>query len=126
MGRFHKAVAARLAAAEGMVNQHQQHPMGDGAHALAASVEDLTIEIVRSARRRSTISARLDGRRLIVRVPPGLKPEEERAWAERLGSRILAAQRRRTLNADPGLLARARSSTVVTSTDDWKSRMSAT
>ncbi len=97
-----------LAAGEAMVNPTRQPPEGHGAPALVASVDDLTIEIVRSARRRSTIGARLEGRRLIVRVPPGLKPEEERAWAERLGSRILAAQRRRTLNSDRGLLARGR------------------
>ena len=72
------------------------------------SFDDLTVEIVRGPRRRRTISAELDGRRLIVRVPPGLKPEEERAWAERLGTRILATQRRRALNAERGLLDRAR------------------
>lgn len=74
----------------------------------AESIDDLTVEIVRSSRRRRTISAQLEGQRLIVRVPPGLKPEEERTWAERLGARILATRRRRALNAEQGLLGRAR------------------
>jgi predicted metal-dependent hydrolase len=67
----------------------------------------LEVELVRSARRRRTISARLDGNRLIVQVPAGLSPAEERAWAEKLGSRILATRRRRELNRDGDLAARA-------------------
>jgi predicted metal-dependent hydrolase len=68
----------------------------------------LVVELVRSARRRRTISARLDGDRLIVQVPAGLSAAEEQAWAEKLGSRILAARRRRELNSDDELEARAR------------------
>jgi predicted metal-dependent hydrolase len=67
----------------------------------------LVVELVRSTRRRRTISARLDGDRLIVQVPAGLSPAEERAWAEKLGSRILATRRRRELNQDGDLAARA-------------------
>jgi predicted metal-dependent hydrolase len=67
----------------------------------------LTVEVVRSTRRRRTISARLDGDRLIVQVPAGLSPSEERAWAEKLGSRILATKRRRELNHDGDLAQRA-------------------
>jgi predicted metal-dependent hydrolase len=68
----------------------------------------LVVELVRSTRRRRTISARLDGNRLIVQVPAGLTRAEEQAWAEKLGSRILAARRRRELNTDGDLAARAR------------------
>jgi predicted metal-dependent hydrolase len=67
----------------------------------------LVVELVRSTRRRRTISARLDGNRLIVQVPAGLSPEEERAWALKLGSRILKTRRRRELNQDGDLAARA-------------------
>jgi predicted metal-dependent hydrolase len=67
----------------------------------------LVVELVRSTRRRRTISARLDGNRLIVQVPAGLSPSEEQAWAEKLGSRILATRRRRQLNQDGDLAARA-------------------
>src|SRR5438067_497477 len=55
----------------------------------------LIVEMVRSTRRRRTISARLDGDRLIVQVPAGMDPADERAWAEKLGARILASKRRR-------------------------------
>jgi predicted metal-dependent hydrolase len=68
----------------------------------------LVVEIVRSTRRRRTISARLDGSRLIVQVPTGLSAAEEQAWATKLGSKILAARRRRALNTDGDLAARAR------------------
>jgi predicted metal-dependent hydrolase len=67
----------------------------------------LVVELVRSTRRRRTISARLDGNRLIVQVPAGLTADEERAWALKLGSRILKTRRRRELNQDGDLAARA-------------------
>jgi predicted metal-dependent hydrolase len=66
------------------------------------------VELVRSTKRRRTISARLDGNRLIVQVPAGLSQAEEQSWAEKLGSRILAARRRRELNDDGDLATRAR------------------
>ena len=68
----------------------------------------LVVELIRSTRRRRTISARLDGDRLIVQVPAGLSPGEEQDWARKLGGRILKARRRRELNQDGDLLARAR------------------
>jgi predicted metal-dependent hydrolase len=67
----------------------------------------LVVELVRSNRRRRTISARLEGNRLIVQVPVGLTSAEEQAWAEKLGSRILATRRRRELNHEGDLAARA-------------------
>jgi predicted metal-dependent hydrolase len=67
----------------------------------------LVVELVRSTRRRRTISARLDGNRLIVQVPAGLSTAEEQAWVQKLGSRVLATRRRRELNQDGDLVARA-------------------
>jgi predicted metal-dependent hydrolase len=67
----------------------------------------LVVEFVRSARRRRTVSARVQGNRLIVQVPAGLSPAEERGWAEKLGARILRARQRRTLNSDEELATRA-------------------
>ena len=67
----------------------------------------LVVEIVRSSKRRRTISARIEGNRLILQVPAGLSPSEEQSWAEKLGSRILATRRRRELNQDGDLAARA-------------------
>lgn len=81
---------------------------GRAAAAPTDPLAGLTVELVRSARRRRTISARLDGNRLIVQVPTGLSAAEEQAWAEKLGGRILASRRRRELNSDDDLAARAR------------------
>ncbi|MCC7372945.1 MAG: M48 family metallopeptidase [Chloroflexi bacterium] len=67
----------------------------------------LTVEVQRSDRRRRTISARADGDRLILQVPAGLSADEERGWAEKLGARIVAARRKRELNSDEDLAARA-------------------
>jgi len=64
--------------------------------------------MIRSAKRRRTISARLDGTRLIVQVPTGLSAAEEQAWAEKLGSRILASRKRRESHTDDELAERAR------------------
>jgi predicted metal-dependent hydrolase len=80
---------------------------GDPPRSAGDPLSGLVVELVRSARRRRTISARLDGNRLIVQVPAGLSAAEERAWAEKLGSRILATKRRRELNHDGDLAARA-------------------
>ena len=80
---------------------------GDSAPDRPDALSGLVVEFVRSARRRRTISARLDGDRLIVQVPAGLSPAEERAWAEKLGGRILATRRRRELNREGDLSARA-------------------
>jgi predicted metal-dependent hydrolase len=70
-------------------------------------VHGFVVEVVRSSRRRRTISARLDHDRLILQVPAGLDPAEERAWAEKLGARIVSARRRRTLNDEQALAERA-------------------
>jgi predicted metal-dependent hydrolase len=80
---------------------------GDAARKTEDPLSGLVVELVRSIRRRRTISARLDGNRLIVQVPAGLTPAEEQAWAEKLGSRIMATRRRRELNQDGDLAARA-------------------
>ena len=67
----------------------------------------LLVEFQRSARRRRTISARVDGNRLILQVPAGLSTAEEQSWAEKLGARILATRRQRELNTDDDLATRA-------------------
>jgi hypothetical protein len=80
---------------------------GSAAQGGDGPLSGLVVELVRSTRRRRTISARLDGNRLIVQVPAGLSPAEEQAWAEKLGGRILATRRRRELNRDGDLATRA-------------------
>lgn len=81
--------------------------VGEEAPAADGPLAGVAIVIVRSSKRRRTIGATLEDGKLIVRVPVGLSAAEERAWAEKLGTRILAARRRRELNGDAALASRA-------------------
>jgi predicted metal-dependent hydrolase len=65
------------------------------------------IEVVRSARRRRTVSARRDGDRIIVSVPARLSRAEERRWVQKMVERILAGEQRRR-PSDRSLVDRAR------------------
>lgn len=65
------------------------------------------VEVVRSARRRRTISAYRAGDRIVVQVPARLSRAEEQDWVEKMVRRILAGERRR-LPSDDDLLDRAR------------------
>ncbi|NLG23543.1 MAG: M48 family metallopeptidase [Actinomycetales bacterium] len=64
------------------------------------------VEIRRSARRRRTISARLEGGTFVVLMPAGLSREEEQKHVENLLARHLRAQSRRRLERED-LMARA-------------------
>ncbi|HUG87586.1 MAG TPA: M48 family metallopeptidase [Actinomycetota bacterium] len=66
----------------------------------------MDVEIVRSPRRRKTISAEQRGGTIVVRVPAGMPAEEERAWVARMVDRLTARERTRRLNAG-GALERA-------------------
>jgi predicted metal-dependent hydrolase len=70
------------------------------------SLESTRVEVIRSARRRRTISAYRSGDRVIVQVPARLSRKEEAEWVQRMVSRILAAERRR-LRSDDELMRRA-------------------
>jgi predicted metal-dependent hydrolase len=89
------------------MNEPSPSPTRPESEAASDPLSGLAVEFQRSRRRRRTISARLDGDRLIVQVPMGLSAAQEREWAERLGGRILAARRRRELNDDQQLMKRA-------------------
>jgi predicted metal-dependent hydrolase len=67
------------------------------------------IEIIRSAGRTKTASARWDtpGRKIVVRVPDGLERAEEQRLVDSLVARVRAGLRRRTLNSDDALATRA-------------------
>jgi predicted metal-dependent hydrolase len=73
----------------------------------AASTSDPQVEVVRSARRRRTISAYRNGDRIVVQVPARLSRAEEKEWVDRMVRRVLAGEKRR-LRSDDDLLARAR------------------
>jgi hypothetical protein len=52
------------------------------------------VEVVRSARRRRTVSARRDGGRIVVSVPARISRAEEARWVGLMVERVLAGERR--------------------------------
>ena len=66
------------------------------------------VEVVRSSRRRKTISAEVVGDALVVSVPERLSRAEEREWVDRMASRMSQRVRRDRLNRDGTLVRRAR------------------
>jgi len=64
------------------------------------------IEVRRSARRRSTVSAYRDGERVVVLIPARFSAREEREWVDRMVQR-LQRRERRAPRSDEQLLARA-------------------
>jgi len=66
------------------------------------------VRIVRSERRKRTSSARVDGDTILVQVPAGLSPAEERRVTDKLVERLRAQRLRRQLNTDGELEERAR------------------
>jgi len=78
----------------------------DGQLDLLVSTEPV-VEVVRSARRRRTISAERVGERIVVHVPARMSRAEEAEWVARMVRRVLAGERRRH-RGDDDLLARAR------------------
>lgn len=69
--------------------------------------EEPPIRIVASARRRRTVSARLVGGVLEVRVPAWMGAGERERWARQMAERVMR-QRRRARPTDAGLEQRAR------------------
>jgi len=61
---------------------------------LPASAERPRVEVVRSDRRRRTVSASRQGDRIVVRVPARLPRAEVDRWVATLVERVLAAERR--------------------------------
>ena len=64
------------------------------------------VEVVRSARRRRTISAYRRGERIVVQVPARMSRAEEAEWVERMVRRVLTGERR-ARRSDTELLERA-------------------
>ncbi|WP_425502299.1 M48 family metallopeptidase [Phytoactinopolyspora limicola] len=65
------------------------------------------VEIRRSARRRRTVTAYREGGRIVVCVPAGFSPAEERRWIAVMVERIRTKEQRRQ-PSDEQLLQRAR------------------
>jgi predicted metal-dependent hydrolase len=74
--------------------------------ALRRTTEGIEVEVVRSPRRRRTISAYRSGERIVVQVPARLSVAEEQQWVDRMVRRVLAGERRER-RGDDELMARA-------------------
>jgi predicted metal-dependent hydrolase len=59
----------------------------------------MKVEIVRSRRRRKTVTAERRADRVVVRLPAGLTRSEERSWVHRMVSRLEERDRLDRLNA---------------------------
>ncbi|MDQ3928773.1 MAG: M48 family metallopeptidase, partial [Chloroflexota bacterium] len=69
--------------------------------------EEIPVEIIRSHNRVKTASARLVDGRLVVRVPAGISPEEERELIDKLLPKVLKSQRTQQREHLPDLKKRA-------------------
>jgi predicted metal-dependent hydrolase len=67
---------------------------------------DVAVEVRRSRRRRSTVTAYRDGGRTVVLIPARFTVSQEREWVQRMLAR-LSAQERRRRPGDGELLAKA-------------------
>lgn len=67
---------------------------------------DPHVEVIRSTRRRRTVSAYRDGDRTVVRLPAGLTATEESRWIQAMLERLAARERRRR-PSDTALARRA-------------------
>lgn len=65
------------------------------------------VEVRRSGRRRRTVSAYVEGDRIVVLVPDNLSKAEERDWVRKMVAR-LQRREQRARRTDEGLLERAR------------------
>jgi predicted metal-dependent hydrolase len=65
------------------------------------------VEVVRSTRRKKTISAEIVGNALVVSVPERLSRAEEQRWVTRMAARMSERRRRDRLNEGGALEAKA-------------------
>ncbi|HMT31630.1 MAG TPA: M48 family metallopeptidase [Dermatophilaceae bacterium] len=84
------------------MSQPTETPVPPAADPLAS----LPVEVRRSRRRRTTVSAYREGGRVVVLIPDRLTEAQEREWVERMVARLtrVSERRRRT---DPDLAERA-------------------
>src|SRR3954454_8670467 len=69
-------------------------------------VEGMVVEVMRSPRRRRTISAHRVGDRLVVQVPARMSRAEQARWVEQMTRRVLAGEQR-AHRSDDELMTRA-------------------
>ncbi|MCL7415277.1 MAG: M48 family metallopeptidase [ANME-2 cluster archaeon] len=68
---------------------------------------ELSIQVIRSKRRKKTIQAKLDGTKLIVYLPAGLSEKEESQLIQKMKTKVENKQARTVLNGDDYLAKRA-------------------
>jgi predicted metal-dependent hydrolase len=69
-------------------------------------VDDVVVEVVRSTRRRRTISASRVGDRIVIQVPDRMSRAEEARWVDTMTRRVLAGEKR-ARRSDDELMTRA-------------------
>jgi predicted metal-dependent hydrolase len=67
---------------------------------------ELTIEVVRSIRRKKTIQAKMVGEKLVVYLPIGLSKKEESEWIEKMRDKVTKKRLRKELNNEDYLTSR--------------------
>lgn len=82
----------------------RQHPLR-AEHDLLL-VEGVVVEVVRSVRRRRTISAHRVGDRIVIQMPDRMSRAEEARWVDTMTRRVLAGEKR-VRRSDDELMARA-------------------
>ena len=65
------------------------------------------VEVVRSPRRRKTISAEIVGESLVVSIPVTMSRADEQAWVEKMAGRLTERRRRERLNSEGALADKA-------------------
>lgn len=65
------------------------------------------VEVVRSPRRKKTVSAEIVGQALVVSIPHRLSRAEEKQWIARMAHRLAERRRRERLNEEGALAHRA-------------------
>ena len=68
--------------------------------AIQMTDKELTVEVIRSARRKKTIQAKQEGNKLKIYLPAGLSKSEEAQWIEKLKAKIETKRLGRELNND--------------------------
>ena len=69
-------------------------------------MEQPTVEVRRSARRRRTVSAYRDGEKIVVLIPASMSRKQESEWVEQMVARLARSEARRR-PSDDDLLKRA-------------------
>ena len=65
------------------------------------------VEVVRSPRRRKTISAEIVGESLVVSIPESMSRADEQEWVGKMAGRLAERRRRERLNSEGALVRKA-------------------